>query len=94
MTLNLQAILLARAEEQTCSLRWRGALDEDDPDPAPVPRLCARCKARTLWTGNMSGVCASCCSKYRRVCMRCHTERIHKRNRSGICGACFCRGER
>jgi hypothetical protein len=92
VTRNLEAILLARAEEQVRSLDWRVAPGDDLDDPGP--RLCGRCKARPLNEWNMGGVCASCCSKYRRVCVRCHTERIHKRNRSGICGACFCRGER
>ncbi len=92
MTLDLQAIFLARADEQVRSLSGRGALGEDDLDPGP--RLCDRCKARTLRTGRGSGVCASCCSKYRRVCVRCGVQRIHRNNRSGICFICFKRGER
>ncbi|MBN1441672.1 MAG: hypothetical protein JXA90_03135 [Planctomycetes bacterium] len=94
MTLDLQAILIARADEQVCSLRGRGALDEDDPapDPAPAPRLCDRCRAR-LRKGNASGICGVC-NKNRRLCNRCHTEHVHKDNRSGICWVCFERGER
>jgi predicted amidophosphoribosyltransferase len=92
MTLDLQTILLARAEEQVRSLRGRGALGEDDLD-APAPRLCDRCRARSLRKGNASGICASC-NKDRRLCDRCHTERVHKNNRSGICWSCFERGER
>ncbi len=99
MTLDLQTILLARADEQVRSLRGRGALGEDEPAPIPARRtrrprrLCDRCKARQLNMGNRSGVCTSC-RDYRRVCVRCQTERIHNNNRSGICWTCFERGER